>query len=140
LIKIRVGFNQSTRCFRCVLFPRTYSWLSRLEGAWTQWPLVAVELSSQMSQTIRVGSRPSTHGCRTVRDAQDMEHCSALVDHACSPAPPVLLVLLLSGASRVTTPCDIFDMRGLPMVMSLPLYLSTTSDQTKTFYPLALLY
>jgi hypothetical protein len=69
--------------------------------------------------------------CRTVHDAQVKEFCLAAW-LSLPPVPPNLLVFL-SGAFQAISSCDIFDVRGSPMMMFLSLPLSTTLGRTKTF-------
>jgi hypothetical protein len=74
---------------------------------------------------------PFARRCWIVRDTRVRELCSA-ARLSLPPAPPDLLVFL-SEAFRAISSCDIFDVRGSPMTMFLPLPLLVTSGQTKIF-------
>jgi hypothetical protein len=97
---------------------------------WRLMPLSMGGLSSLVGRTVCMSIRLLARRCRIVRDAQGRDLCST-VRLSLPPTPPDLLVFL-SEAFRAIPPCDIFDVRGSPMMRFFPLPLSATSGQTKT--------
>jgi hypothetical protein len=87
-------------------------------------------LPGLVGRTVCMSIRPSACRCWTVRDARGRDLCCT-ARLSLPPAPPDLLVFL-SEAFRAIPPCDIFDVRGSPMMMFFPLPLSATSSRTKT--------
>jgi hypothetical protein len=98
---------------------------------WRLTPLSMGGLSDFVSRTVRTRIGPSVRRCWTVHDARVREFCSA----ARLSLPPVSsdLLVFLFGAFQAISSCDIFDVRGSPMTMFLPLPLSATLGRTKTF-------
>jgi hypothetical protein len=52
LVESWINFNQPTRCFSCILLPRTYFGSSRFEGTKLLLSLVDVRLSAFSGQTV----------------------------------------------------------------------------------------
>jgi hypothetical protein len=98
---------------------------------WRLVPLSMGGLSSWVSRTVCLSTRPSACRCRTIRDTRVRELC--LAARLSLPLVPPNLLVFLSGAFRAIPPCDILNVRGSPMAMFLPLPLSSTSNRTQTF-------
>jgi hypothetical protein len=128
LIKSRVNSVELARCLGSVLLPSTYFRTLWSDGLRSLLLLVVCRMFGLIVElfvpvrTIWHAPEPSDV-CRT-------GDRSWVFDHACPSMPPVFL---LSGAFRVTTLCDIFGVRGSPMIIFLPLPLSAAHGRTKIF-------
>jgi hypothetical protein len=103
---------------------------------WGLTPLAMGRLFGWVSWTICMSSGSFARKCRTGRDARVREMCSA-AQLSMPPAPSNLLVFL-SGAFRAILSYDMFDVRGSPVTMLLP--LSAIFGRTTTFLLVGLLY